>query len=164
MGLCRIPSKVVPNLIDPECNLMKKKVYRPPVTSTERLLDEYLGPVYRRNPPCDDAESSSAAAGKSRLVRQCSSSLFVLDSLNECEGFHITMEYSIDNISSGSIRMQFRSSYKWELVVTSSISRGRNVLNFPREYTRNCLMNSDRKIYLIDVASGRVYNSKIFTS
>ncbi|XP_045807081.1 uncharacterized protein LOC123899872 [Trifolium pratense] len=65
---------------------------------------------------------------------------------------------------SGSIKMQFRSSFKWELVVTSSISRGRNVLNFPREYTRNCLMNSDRKIYLIDVASGRVYNSKIFTS
>ncbi|XP_045803023.1 uncharacterized protein LOC123896709 [Trifolium pratense] len=69
MGLCRIPSKVVPNLIDPECNLMKKKVYRSPATTTERLLDEYLGPVYRRNPPCDDAESSSAAAGKSRVVR-----------------------------------------------------------------------------------------------
>ncbi|CAJ2654022.1 unnamed protein product [Trifolium pratense] len=110
IGLCRIPSKIVPNLIDPECNLMKKKVYRPPVTSTERLLDEYLGPVYRRNPPCDDAESSSAAAGKSRLVRQCSSSLFVLDSLNECEGFHITMEYSIDNISRFSVcSLMFRN-------------------------------------------------------
>ncbi|CAJ2674475.1 unnamed protein product [Trifolium pratense] len=69
MGLCRIPSKIVPNLIDPDCNLMKKKMYRSPVTSTERLLDEYLGPVYRRNLPCDDAESSTAAAEKARLVR-----------------------------------------------------------------------------------------------
>jgi hypothetical protein len=36
--------------------------------------------------------------------------------------------------------------------------------NFPRDYARNCLLKSDKTIYLIESASGKIYRSPIFTS
>jgi hypothetical protein len=35
---------------------------------------------------------------------------------------------------------------------------------FPREYSRNCLSTSDNFIYMIDVSTGRIFKSPIFTS
>ncbi|WJX13405.1 hypothetical protein P8452_03795 [Trifolium repens] len=55
-------------------------------------------------------------------------------------------------------------SFKWEIVVNTSIARARNVLTFPREYSRNCLSSSDNVIYMIDVATGSTFKSPIFTS
>jgi hypothetical protein len=36
--------------------------------------------------------------------------------------------------------------------------------NFPREYSRNCLSKSENVIYLVDIATGKVFESPIFTS
>ncbi|WJX66778.1 hypothetical protein P8452_51298 [Trifolium repens] len=55
-------------------------------------------------------------------------------------------------------------TYQWEIHVSRSVARGGNVLNFPREYTRNCLKKAHTTIYLVDSSSGRVFRSPIFTS
>ncbi|MCI82806.1 hypothetical protein A2U01_0104080, partial [Trifolium medium] len=59
----------VPKLIDEECNLMKPKVYNSSVTTTDNLLDEYLGAIYRWSQSCDEAGTSSGAAENIRSVR-----------------------------------------------------------------------------------------------
>ncbi|CAJ2632314.1 unnamed protein product [Trifolium pratense] len=61
-------------------------------------------------------------------------------------------------------RCVFPISFRWEVNVTTSIARGRNVLNFPRDYSRNCLLRSDNTIYMLEMSSGRVYKSAILTS
>ncbi|WJX67048.1 hypothetical protein P8452_51546 [Trifolium repens] len=65
---------------------------------------------------------------------------------------------------SSPIVMRSHFSFKWEIVVNTSIARARNVLTFPREYSRNCLSSSDNIIYMIDVATGSIFKSPIFTS
>ncbi|WJX45163.1 hypothetical protein P8452_32063 [Trifolium repens] len=60
--------------------------------------------------------------------------------------------------------MNSQFSFKWEILVNTSIARGRNVLSFPREYSRNCLLHCEPVIYLIDVATEDVFKSPIFTS
>ncbi|KAK2397205.1 hypothetical protein P8452_18272 [Trifolium repens] len=71
---------------------------------------------------------------------------------------------NIQSITSGFSAIHSQISYKWEIVVNTRIAKGRNVLSFPREYSRNCLRNSETMIYLIDVATGGVLKSPIFTS
>ncbi|CAJ2652617.1 unnamed protein product [Trifolium pratense] len=66
-GVCLTPSKPVPRLDDDKFDPMNTLVYKSPVTTTDKLLDEYLGAIYRRSQPYNDAESSSDAASK--LVR-----------------------------------------------------------------------------------------------
>ncbi|CAJ2669432.1 unnamed protein product [Trifolium pratense] len=61
-------------------------------------------------------------------------------------------------------RKRIPVSYNWEMKVTVAAAKGRNVLNFPRDYSRNCLLKSHRNIYLLDVASGKVYKSPILNS
>ncbi|WJX28647.1 hypothetical protein P8452_17340 [Trifolium repens] len=63
-----------------------------------------------------------------------------------------------------SIHNQCRFKFKWEMKVTRAIAKGRNVLNFPREYSRNCLGDTERMIYLIDMETDEVLKSSIFTS
>ncbi|CAJ2634008.1 unnamed protein product [Trifolium pratense] len=60
--------------------------------------------------------------------------------------------------------MQFQFSFNWEITVTTSMASGRNVLNFPREYSRNCLSNSESTIHLLDIVTGKVFKSPIITS
>ncbi|WJX81712.1 hypothetical protein P8452_64560 [Trifolium repens] len=60
--------------------------------------------------------------------------------------------------------LQHRFSFCWEIVVNTKIAKGTNVLSFPREFSRNCLLNSEPVIYLIDLSTGGVLKSPIFTS
>ncbi|WJX45747.1 hypothetical protein P8452_32607 [Trifolium repens] len=69
-------------------------------------------------------------------------------------------------VSSQSLPQRLRTpvSFKWDVRVTRSIASGKNVMNFSRDYVRNCLRKSDRYVYLLDYATGKVFRPPILSS